>query len=223
MHRGGRHVLGPIDLDLPAEGPIVVAGPSGSGKSSLLRLLNRLDAPSTGTIQLRGEDIAATDPMRHRRRVAMVFQHPVVLEGTVLRNLCEAEPGMTRQTATELLDRVGLDANLLDRDARELSGGEAQRMALARSLGTGPDVVLFDEPTSSLDPTSALRIEQLAGSLQDAGISVVWVTHDLDQLERLARHVVVIIGGALAQAGPASEVLDRPTPEVAAFLSGGAP
>jgi putative ABC transport system ATP-binding protein len=222
VERNGRRVLGLLDLTLPARGPIVVAGPSGSGKSSLLRLLNRLDVPSAGTIELRGDDLAAADPLKVRRRVAMVFQRPVVFEGTVLVNLREAATDLSRDEASILLVRVGLDPELLDRDARDLSGGEAQRMALARSLTTQPDVVLFDEPTSSLDTANALRIEELAQSLQDDGVSVIWVTHDLDQLERLAAWIVVLIDGTLAQEGPASEVLAHPTDAVAAFLSGGA-
>ena len=220
--RDGRRVLGPIDLAIPSGGPIVVAGPSGSGKSSLLRLLNRLDAPSAGSIELDGMDLASIDPMLLRRRVAMVFQRPVVFEGTVLENLREGAADLTEDDARRLLGRVGLDGALLDRPARDLSGGEAQRMALARSLTTDPEVVLFDEPTSSLDPTNAARIEQLARSLQGDGVPVIWVTHDLGQLERLATWVVVVIGGAIAQAGPVADVLGRPTAPVAAFLSGDA-
>lgn len=96
MERGGRRVLGPLDLSLPTQGPIVVAGPSGSGKSSLLRLLNRLDVPAAGTIELRGQDLDAIDPLVLRRRVAMVFQRPVVFEGSVLINLREAAAGLSR-------------------------------------------------------------------------------------------------------------------------------
>lgn len=222
VERGGRHVLGPINLSLPHHGPVVIAGPSGSGKSSLLRLLNRLDAPSVGSVRFDGVDLEGMDPTQLRRRVAMVFQRPVVFEGTVLDNLREGAADLTRPDALGLLDRVGLGGALLDRPARDLSGGEAQRMALARSLTTSPEVVLFDEPTSSLDPTSAARVEQLAQSLQDAGVAVVWVTHDLDQLARLAAWVVIVIGGAIAQAGPAADVLGQPYGPVADFLSGDA-
>lgn len=195
VRRGGRLVLGPIDLDLPAQGPIVLSGPSGSGKSSLLRLLNRLDAPAAGTLRCRGVDVATLDPMAHRRRVAMVFQRPVVLPGTVTDNLLEASPALTPADVAAALGRVGLDPALADRPARDLSGGEAQRMCLARSLATDPEVVLFDEPTSSLDAEHATRIEELALGLEDDGITTIWVTHDGDQLERLARHVVQVGDG----------------------------
>ena len=222
MERNGRRVLGPITLSIPGGGPVVVAGPSGAGKSSLLRLLNRLDAPSAGSVAYRGEDLSQTDPTAHRRRVAMVFQRPVVLPGTVADNLLEADPSLDDAQVVTALERVGLDPALVDRVARDLSGGEAQRMCLARSLTTNPEVVLFDEPTSSLDPANALRIERLAASLDENGITAIWVTHDLDQMRRLAAHVVVVIDGRIAQSGAATEVLTNPCPAVATFLGGGA-
>ncbi|MEO6987394.1 MAG: ATP-binding cassette domain-containing protein [Aquihabitans sp.] len=211
-----------MTLSIPSRGPVVVAGPSGAGKSSLLRLLNRLDAPSAGSVTYMGEDLSATNPIDHRRRVAMVFQRPVVLPGTVADNVREADPGLDDAQVAATLDRVGLDPGLADRDAQDLSGGEAQRMCLARSLATKPEVVLFDEPTSSLDPANALRIERLAVSLEEQGITSIWVTHDLDQLKRLAAHLVVVIDGRIAQSGPVAEVLTDPCPGVATFLDGGA-
>ena len=220
--RNGRLVLGPVTLSIAARGPVVVAGPSGSGKSSLLRLLNRLDVPSAGSVRYRGEDLSRTDPAAHRRRVAMVFQRPVVLPGTIADNLREADPSLNDAGVAAALDRVGLEPALSGRDARDLSGGEAQRMCLARSLATDPEVVLFDEPTSSLDPASALRIERLADSLDARGITTIWVTHDLDQMRRLAAQVVAVIDGRIAQSGPAAEVLRDPCPAVARFLAGGA-
>jgi putative ABC transport system ATP-binding protein len=190
IERGGRVVLGPLDLKIPADGPVMIVGTSGSGKSSLLRLLNRLDAPAAGTVRLDGEDLAAMDVTALRRRVAMVFQKPVPLPGTVADNLRVAAPSLTDAEVVAALERVGLPGELAHRDARELSGGEGQRMALARSLATEPEVVLFDEPTSALDPDNAERIEALAQQLAGEAISVIWVTHDPDQRDRLARHVI---------------------------------
>jgi putative ABC transport system ATP-binding protein len=212
--------LGPVTLDLPAPGPVVLAGPSGSGKSTLLRLLNRLEAPATGTVALRDHDLATLDPCALRRRVAMVFQRPVPLPGTAADNLRVADPSLDDPGIVAALDRVGVAAELAARPARDLSGGEAQRLCLARSLATGPEVVLFDEPTSSLDPANAARIEDLALDLAASGTAVVWVTHDLDQLRRLARHLVVVIAGAVVQAGPADAVLAEPAEPVARFLAG---
>ncbi len=188
--RGGRHVLGPLDLELPADGPVVIVGPSGSGKSSLLRLLNRLDAPAAGVVRLGGVDLATMDPPTLRRRVAMVFQRPIALPGTVADNLRVADPHLDDAAVAAALGRVRLDPALAGRDARDLSGGEAQRMALARALATNPEVVLFDEPTASLDPDNVANIEDLARGLAADDIGVVWVTHDTAQRDRLARHVV---------------------------------
>jgi putative ABC transport system ATP-binding protein len=193
----GRRILGPIDLELPAHGPIAVAGPSGSGKSSLLRLLNRLDAPSEGRVRYRGEPLDELESTALRRRVAMVFQAPVVLPGSVHDNLLVADPTLDAPGVHAALERVGLDPHLAERDARDLSGGEAQRMCLARSLATEPEVVLFDEPTSALDEESASVIERLALDLEAAGTLTIWVTHSPDQLARLARHVVRIDDGAV--------------------------
>lgn len=198
VERDGRRILGPFDLDLPRRGPIAISGPSGAGKSSLLRLLNRLDAPAAGTIELEGEPLDQIDPTALRRRVAMVFQRPVVLPGTVADNLRAADATLTDADLGRALERVALDPTLAERDARDLSGGEAQRLCLARSLATAPQIVLFDEPTSSLDAESAGAIEQLACGLEEEGMTTIWVTHDAEQLERLARHVVRIADGQVS-------------------------
>lgn len=197
VHRGGRRVFGPVSLVVPADGPVVITGPSGSGKSSLLRLFDRLDAPSSGTLRYRGVDVATLAPGEHRRRVAMVFQRPIALPGTVADNLRAAVPTLDDAAIATALEQVGLAAELAERDARDLSGGEGQRMCLARSLATSPEVVLFDEPTSSLDADNARRIEDLALGLHDRGITAIWVTHDQDQARRLARHVIVVADGTV--------------------------
>jgi putative ABC transport system ATP-binding protein len=186
--RDGRTILGPIDLEVPADGPVVIAGPSGSGKSTLLRLLDRLSVPTQGEVRFRGTPLDDLDPLELRRRVAMVFQRPVLLPGTVADNVREADPTLDGAGVAALLERVGLDPALAAQDAIDLSGGEAQRMGIARALATRPEVVLFDEPTSALDAASAARIEEVALDLQRHGTSVIWVSHDGAQAERLARH-----------------------------------
>jgi putative ABC transport system ATP-binding protein len=191
----GTAILDGVSVVLACEGITAVAGPSGSGKSTLLRLCNRLEAPTSGEIRLDGEPIAAIDPTRLRRRVGMVFQRPVVFGGTVLDNLRLADPAVSHEGALAVLARCGLGGNLLERRADDLSGGEAQRMCLARTLLTDPEVVLMDEVTSSLDVDARQTVEQLARRLADEGIPVVWVTHDLDQAERLADHLVVLVEG----------------------------
>ncbi len=199
--------LAELDARLPSGGLTVVSGPSGSGKSTLLRLCNRLDVPSEGVVCHRGTDVAQRDPLQLRREVAMVFQRPVTFAGSVLDNLREADPGCETGRGEELLERVGLPAAFLERDAGELSGGEAQRACLARALATGPQVMLMDEPTSALDGQAAAVLERLARQLVDDGTPVVWVTHDEAQLSRLADFALRIVEGRVERSGSAQEVL----------------
>ena len=196
-----------LDAELPDGGLTVVAGPSGAGKSTLLRLCNRLEVPSEGTVRHRGGDVAGRDPLELRREVAMVFQRPVTFAGSVRDNLHEAAPGLDDEAGAALLERAGLAASFLHRDAGELSGGEAQRACLARALATRPRVLLMDEPPSSLDAAAAGVLERLARRLVDGGTPVVWVTHSQEQLRRLADHVLLLAAGRVARAGRVREVL----------------
>jgi len=196
---GSVEVLHGIDLAVPLDGITAVVGPSGSGKSSLLRLCNRLEVPTAGSVTLDGTDLADLDPLALRRRVGMVFQRPVLFAGTVADNLAVAAPGINADpvAGAAALARCGLDDQLLKRTADQLSGGEAQRMCLARTLLTDPEVVLMDEVTSSLDPAARTTIEDLARTLAADGIAVLWVTHDHDQARRLASRTVVLDDGVV--------------------------
>jgi putative ABC transport system ATP-binding protein len=204
---------------VPDEGITVLAGPSGAGKSTLLRCCNRLEAPDSGVVRFRGADVATLDPRQHRRRVGMVFQVPVTFAGTVLDNLRVADPDLGPDRAAELLGRVHLDAGMAARDAGTLSGGEAQRMCLARCLATRPEVLLLDEPTSALDGHASTRLEALAVELCQEGLPLLWVTHDLRQMRRLADHLVVVLEARWAWDGP-PDATDHPG-DVAAFLDQG--
>jgi putative ABC transport system ATP-binding protein len=195
LERGGRPVLREVDLVVPAEGVTVLLGPSGSGKSSLLRCFNRLEAPAAGTVRFRGRDVAALDPLALRRRVGMVFQRPTPFPGTVRDNLRVAAPAAEDPELTGALERAGLPAAFLERPADELSGGEAQRMCLARALAAGPEVLLLDEPTSSLDEASRTLVERTGRRLADTGVPLVWVTHDLAQAGRVADRMVLVEEG----------------------------
>jgi UDP-glucose/iron transport system ATP-binding protein len=221
VERAGRRLLAGVSCTIPTGAVTVVAGPSGAGKSTLLRLCNRLEVPTAGVVRYRGRDLAACDPRSHRREVGMVFQRPTALPGAVSDNLRVAAPDVSEEELSAALGVVGLDG-FGDRSAGALSGGEAQRMCLARTLLTDPEVVLMDEPSSSLDPASTSMIERLVVGLVARRRSVVWVTHDLPQLRRVADHVVVLSGGRDLQAGPVAEVLGRPLPGVARFLAGAA-
>lgn len=218
--KGDTRILRSVDVTLAGRGVTVIVGPSGSGKSTLLRLCNRLEVPTSGTVSYRGRNLDEIDPLQLRRDVGMVFQRPVALPGSVADNLLEAAGGATQAAIDAALDRVGL-AGMATRRADELSGGEAQRMCIARTLMCNPRYVLFDEPTSSLDPKAVAGIERIARDLADAGTPSAWVTHDLDQVRRLADDLVVLIGGEVVQAGTLDAVLGAPTPPVVAFLEGG--
>ena len=184
---GGVRRLSVRSADIAQVGITVISGPSGAGKSTLLRCCNRLVAPTSGTISYRGADLARGDARSLRRDVGMVFQRPVTFPGTVASNLRTAVE-LSDDAVVSLLASVALDPAMADREATELSGGEAQRMCLARTLTTRPSVLLADEPTSSLDPEATAHLESLALDLARRGTSVLWVTHDPRQAERLADH-----------------------------------
>jgi putative ABC transport system ATP-binding protein len=195
---GGRTVLDVPSLALRDGGVTVLLGPSGCGKSTMLRLCNRLEVPARGVVRFRGADIATLDPLLHRRCAGMVFQRPAPFPGTVRDNLAVACGDADDGLFVDALARAGLDAAFLDRRADDLSGGEAQRMCLARTLVTVPKVLLLDEPTSALDPTATRQLERHARAVADDGMPVVWVTHDFRQAERLADDVVVLWEGHVA-------------------------
>jgi putative ABC transport system ATP-binding protein len=202
VRAGATTILAGLTASVPPEGITVLAGPSGAGKSTTLRLCNRLELPTSGTVRFRGDDVAHLDPLALRRRVGMVFQRPTLFDGTVLDNLRVARPDLTAAAATAALERVGLPADLLDRDAKVLSGGEGQRACLARTLVTEPEVLLMDEPTASLDAANVTLLERLVRGLADAGRPVIWVTHDEPQRRRLADYVIRIDEGRATAAGP---------------------
>jgi putative ABC transport system ATP-binding protein len=201
VERGGVRALDGVSASFAGGRTTGVAGPSGSGKTTMLRLCNRLEVPDSGTVLYHGRDVSTLDPLELRRRVGMVFQRPTLLGGTVLDELRVAEPHATLEECTGVLQRVSLAAAFLDRHGGELSGGEAQRVCLARTLLTSPEVLLLDEPTSALDAAPRLAFESLVGHLVDEGLTAVWVTHDMAQLRRVADDVVVLDGGRVAYAG----------------------
>jgi putative ABC transport system ATP-binding protein len=195
VEREGVRALNRLSAALPEGGVTAVFGSSGSGKSTLLRLCNRLEVPTTGRVLFRGADIAGLDPLRLRRRVGMCFQRPTPFPGTVADNLLVADPQATEAQMQEVLARVALTGSWLDRDATALSGGEAQRMCLARTLIAQPEVLLLDEPTSSEDAAAATVIEHAVRELADAGMSTLWVSHDFGQVRRIADRVLRIEDG----------------------------
>jgi len=190
---------------------LAVVGPSGSGKSSFLRLLNRLDEPTSGTVFLEGTDYRQIVPRELRRRVGMVTQRPFLFPGTAVDNL-RYGPRQRGQTLSDadaeaLLTRVGL-AGYGSRDVTNLSGGEAQRISLARSLANSPEVLLMDEPTSALDESSKLGVESLICEvIGTSKLTCVIVTHDTAQAARLADRAMILDSGRLVRLGSVNEIL----------------
>jgi putative ABC transport system ATP-binding protein len=196
---------------VPASGITVLAGPSGAGKTTLLRLCNRLEVPTSGRVLFHGDDVAGLDPLAHRRRVGMVFQRPTLFPGTIRDNLAVADPSASDERLADVLEHAALDASFLDRVGDDLSGGEAQRACIARALLTDPEVLLMDEPTSALDPDARASIERLGRRLADDGLTLLWVSHDLDQARRVADRSIVLIEGRLATPAEADAFLRAPT------------
>lgn len=218
LTREGRSVLADITLAIPRGSFCVLIGPSGAGKSSLLRLLNRLDDPSAGSILRRGEALSAQPVRQLRREVGFVFQRSVMFPGSVRDNLAAALsvvgplPADLDERARAALAAVDLDATLLDRPAAELSGGEQQRVAVARALMTGPQVLLLDEPTASLDVESAEHLMRtLAGLRRTQGLSLVMVSHRLEEARACASQVVMLEAGRIVESGEAAAFFSAPS------------
>ncbi len=195
VDRDGVRALDGFTATVPAAGVSAVFGPSGAGKSTLLRLCNRLEVPTSGRVLFRGRDVAGLNPLQLRRQVGMCFQRPTPFPGTVAENLRAASSGASNAEMTAVLERVALTGSWLDRDATALSGGEAQRVCLARTLITSPDVLLLDEPTSAIDAEAASLIEQAVLDQTAGGMTVLWVSHDPAQVERVADRVLRIDHG----------------------------
>jgi putative ABC transport system ATP-binding protein len=190
---------------------LAIVGPSGAGKSSLLRLLNRLDEPTSGTVYLEGTDYRQIAPRELRRKLGMVNQRPFLFPGTVEQNLqfgpLQRGESLSKDSVEELLGRVGLQG-YSSRNVANLSGGEAQRVSVARTLANSPLVLLLDEPTSALDQTSKLEVESTIQTIvRDQGLTCILVTHDTAQAARLAGCALVLESGRVVRNGPTNEVL----------------
>lgn len=223
LETGGRRLINSVDLRVEAPGISVIMGPNGAGKSLLLRLMHGLIEPTEGAI------LWASTPMNGqiRRRQAMVFQKPVLLRRTAAANITHALSlrGVGRSErgsrAFQALQLAGLERRAFT-PARVLSGGEQQRLCLARALSLDPDILFLDEPTASLDPSSTLAIERLLIDAQHRGIKVIVVTHDVGQARRLAQDVVFLHHGRLIEYQSASRFFEQPESDVArSFMAGG--
>lgn len=228
VEAGGRTILDIERLEVEPGEIVVVLGPTGAGKSTLLRVAHLLERPARGTVRWRGEAVGWLSPLELRRRIAMAFQDPLLFAGTVAENVeyglaVRGVNGAERERrVASLLDLFGI-ADLAPRRPASLSGGEAQRTALARALAPEPELLLLDEPLASLDEPIRLRLRgDLVAILRRRGVSCLWVTHDQAEALAVADRVAVLEGGRLVQVGRPSEVFYRPaTPFVAGFVGTG--
>jgi tungstate transport system ATP-binding protein len=220
VRAGAQDILRDVSLAFQPGAPTAILGPNGAGKSTLIRVAAGLLQPSSGSVTWGG--LSA----KNLERRAIVFQRPVMLRRSVAGNLAFALaaagcPRAHRAAAVErLLARVSLGA-LHDRPARRLSGGEQQRLALARALARQPEILFLDEPTNNLDPAATKAVEAIIRDADASGIKVVMATHDLGQARRLCGDVVFLANGAVVETAAAADFFSRPrTEKAAAFLRG---
>ncbi|MDW4497944.1 ATP-binding cassette domain-containing protein [Sulfitobacter sp. D35] len=213
---GGRRLIDRLDIEIRRGRRTMLMGANGAGKSLTLRLLHGLIRPSGGAVLWQGRPL----DRRARHAQAMVFQRPVMLRRSIIGNLrfALAARGIRGAECTRraeiALDRAQL-RDLARAPARVLSGGEQQRLALARALACGPELLFLDEPTASLDPASTQAIETLIRQASAEGVTIVMVSHDIGQARRLGQDIVFLHAGRVAESGPAQQVLDHPRSEAA--------
>ena len=212
---GPKRIVDDLSFQFSAGLVYSIIGPSGAGKSSLLRLFNRLDDRSSGKILYRNDDIQSLDPCRLRRRLGMLFQTPYLFPGTVRDNLLTADEKLSDAQARHFLEEAETDPGLIDTPVDNLSVGEKQRVALARLLVSGPEVILLDEPTSALDPAHTIAIERMIlRTVSDNGLTAIVVTHDPAQALRLGGETLLMVNGQLVESGSADRVINRPQSEL---------
>ncbi len=209
----GSRILQRINLDIPFQQTTVILGPSGAGKSSLLRLLNALDGPTSGQILYDDEDLLDINPLQLRKEVGMVFQTPAIFDASIRENLILAgrwNPHIHELAPGDLegaLHQVGLEHKAIDGAARDLSGGEKARLALARTLLNHPRVLLLDEPTAHLDPRKAKGILKLVSGLRsELDLTLIMVSHDLELMLEYADHVAVLVDGQILRSDPRDKI-----------------
>jgi len=224
----GTRAVDGFSLTLPAHKTTVFVGSSGCGKTTLLRMINRMVEPSAGVVSIDGEDIAGKDPVKLRRGIGYVMQNSGLLPHyTVIDNIATVpvlqgvSRAQARERGLELMDTVGLDRSFAKRYPSQLSGGQQQRVGVARGLAADPNILLMDEPFGAVDPIVRAELQQELLRLQDeVDKTIVFVTHDIDEAFLLGDQVVILEKGAhIAQVGTPSEILENPASEfVASFI-----
>ncbi len=221
-------VLNDISTSFSAHEVVSVIGPSGGGKSTFLRCLNRLEEPTSGRILFDGVDICdkKTDINTHRQKMGMVFQQFNLFNNmNVLRNMTAApvkilrmDPEKAKEKALGLVRRVGLE-DKLDAYPSQLSGGQKQRIAIVRALMMDPEVMLFDEPTSALDPEMIGEVLEVMKNLAETGMTMIVVTHEMRFAREVSSRTIFLDGGIIAEDKPSHELFDHPqNPRLISFL-----
>ncbi|KAG2667907.1 hypothetical protein I3760_15G136000 [Carya illinoinensis] len=219
----GVSILNGIDVDIPKGQIVGIIGPSGSGKSTMLRALNRLWEPPLGTVFLDGRDIRDLDVLTLRRKVGMLFQLPAIFEGTVAENIRYGPrlggKKLNDEEVNKLLMLADLDPAFLSKTGGELSVGQAQRVALARTLANKPEVLLLDEPTSALDPISTENIEGVLVNLKKKqGMTIIIVSHSIKQIQRIADIVCLLVKGEIVEVLKPDQLSEAKHPMAQRFL-----
>jgi tungstate transport system ATP-binding protein len=210
---GRSEILKSINLDIEEGQVLALIGPTGSEKTTLLRLIDLLDQPTEGHIFFRGADVchlSSKEKLDARRKMAMVFQKPVMFSSSVYENVSYGLKvrgnGKSRAGILRSLEKVGL-SGYETRDATTLSGGEMQRIALARAIVINPEILLLDEPTANLDPRSAYAIDMIIKHLAHGGTTVIMASHNMSQCRRLADKVAVLVDGRITMTGRPEDIL----------------
>ncbi|WP_442916943.1 ABC transporter ATP-binding protein [Lysinibacillus sp. 54212] len=203
-----------------------LVGPSGAGKTTLLKMCNGLLLPTEGKILIKGQPIEEYEPTLLRRTVGIVLQSAPIIRASVYENLALPrklhKETLSKEEAISFLQDVGLDESLLYRQATELSGGQKQKLAIARTLINKSEILLLDEITSSLDPASAHDIEELILKINEKyGVTIIWITHNLKQAKQLSNFTWVLKDGQLVESGEYATLESSTNPTLQQFLSGG--
>ncbi|KAA8522724.1 hypothetical protein F0562_009114 [Nyssa sinensis] len=219
----GDLILRGINVDIPKGMIVGIIGPSGSGKSTLLRALNRLWEPPSHTVFLDGRDITDLDVLVLRRKVGMLFQLPVLFEGTVADNIRYGPQlrgkKLSDNEVHKLLTLADLDSSFFNKAGSGLSVGQAQRVALARTLANEPEVLLLDEPTSALDPISTQNIEDVIMKLKKkSGLTTIMVSHSIKQIQRVADLVCLLVNGEIVEVLKPNKLSEAKHPMALRFL-----
>lgn len=207
-------IVNDVSFEFKQGGVYTILGPSGAGKSSFLRLINRLDEPTSGNVKFEGKDYREYSPILLRQRVGYLFQTPIMFPGTVRENLLFANDKLDEAGIDQMLATASVKNGLRDQRDDKLSGGEKQRVALARLLATEPSVILLDEPTSALDPTLTQMVEQVIQKIaREKGLTVIMVSHSPEQAVRMNGEGLLLVEGRLLEHGPVRELVENPQTE----------